>query len=117
MDLYSEVVDVPIEEDQVDNQEAKIEENGLGMSGSSETMTIEDRLKKRAKRPSKYLMKHLKESGNGSPTSVQNGPELLMTSALNGVRTAKNSRRPRNGYGRGLPKKGTVSLYRYLSIS
>lgn len=106
MDLYSEVVDVPIEEDQVDNQEAKVDGNGLDMSGSSEAMTVEDRLKKRAKRPSKYLVKHLKESGNGSPTSAQNGPESLMASALNGIRTAKNSRRPRNGYGRGLPKKG-----------
>ena len=115
MDLYSEVVDVPIEEDVAEDCEPKADENGLDVSGSSQT--VEDRLKKRAKRPSKYLMKHLKESGNGSPTAGQTGPESLMTSALNGVRTAKNSRRPRNGYGRGLPKKGIIAITNWFDFT
>ncbi|CAG7835683.1 unnamed protein product [Allacma fusca] len=49
-----------------------------------------DRIKRKAKRLTKYLTK-----------DVVNGTPALSTSRL-----LKNSRKPRNGFGRGLPKKG-----------
>lgn len=104
MDLYSEVVDEPIEHD-VEHGEK--EENGETNGNKVDILaasSVDDRLLRRAKRPSKYLIKQQKE-GSSSP----NGPNGLAEGSvglLNGTRTAKNLRRPRNGYGRGLPKKG-----------
>lgn len=110
MDLYSEVVDpVPIEQDD-EVADSVIKEAADGTLASSSAQVVEDRLKRRAKRPSKYLMKHL--TGNSSPTAAgQSSPGRgdgagSSSGLVNGVRTAKNMRRPRNGHGRGLPKKG-----------
>ena len=120
MDLYAEVVDpVPIEQDDGPDGDAGKEHEDSTADGamaaaastSSAHKAVDDRLKRRAKRPSKYLMKHL-TGNNGSPTGAgQSSPgrEGNGASLANGVRTAKNMRRPRNGYGRGLAKKGKAS--------
>lgn len=109
MDLYSEVVDVPI--DDIEAPVAKGEEgetNGNTTQVDSSIMpasaSVDDRLTRRAKRPSKYLIKHLNKEGSSSPNGQSSGGEG--SALVNGVRTVKNLRRPRNGYGRGLPKKG-----------
>lgn len=67
-----------------------------GATGSSE------RIKRRAKRISRQ----------GSKESVT----LSGTGLTQAPRTWKNSRRPRNGHGRGLPKKGVVYLFVYVYI-
>lgn len=56
--------------------------------------SLDNRLKRRAKRPSKSVGSD--ENGSGNVINV-NGSYLRYT---------KNSRRSRNGFGRGLPKKG-----------
>lgn len=53
-----------------------------------------DRIKRKAKRLTKHLAK---EASNGS------GPVVIASRHL------KNSRKPRSGFGRGLPKKGNTS--------
>lgn len=114
MDLYSEVVDVPI--DEVDKEENE-EENGNTPESSmlAASAAAGERVTKRAKRPSKYLMKHIKE-GSSSPNGQNNGGAEGSAVVLNGTaRTAKNMRRPRNGYGRGLPKKGNLFATLVLS--
>ena len=104
MDLYSEVVDVPID-DTID-KEGEGETNGNKPDSVIMASSVDDRLTRRAKRPSKYLIKHLKE-GSSSPNGQNSeGGPASAGGLVNGIRTAKNLRRPRNGYGRGLPKKG-----------
>lgn len=77
--------------------EDDIETNGIdGDSKSPKSMLMNDsfpsdRIKRKAKRLTKNLAK---EASNGT------GP------VLTGARLLKNSRKPRNGFGRGLPKKG-----------
>lgn len=61
------------------------------LSKSAENLTVDQRIKKKAKR----LTRHLSKEG------VPNGVHVIQT-----PRNWKNTRRPRNGYGRGLPKKG-----------
>lgn len=104
MDLYSGVVDAPIDHDEeiVDKEESG-ESNKLDPSAAS--TSVDERVTRRAKRPSKYLTKHLNKEGSSSPNG-QNGGAEGSAALVNGVRTSKNLRRPRNGYGRGLPKKG-----------
>jgi programmed cell death protein 4 len=58
---------------------------------SVDSVCVEHRVKRKAKRQIKQLSKEV----------VTNGATVLQ-----GTRLLKNSRRPRNGYGRGLPKKG-----------
>lgn len=53
-----------------------------------------DRIKKKAKRPSLTVSKET------------NGTVSLTSNGIVNTRQLKNSRKPRNGYGRGLPKKG-----------
>ena len=106
MDLYSEVVEAPI--DDVESVVEKVEEgdetNGNNtLAGSA---SVDERITRRAKRPSKYLVKHLSKEGSSSPNGGLNGGAEGTSLLINGIRTAKNLRRPRNGYGRGLPKKG-----------
>lgn len=106
MDLYSgmaEPIDVEVEKG---NEETKNETSGVPGASAKVDVPVEERLKKRAHRPSKHLMKHLKES-NQSPN---HGNGVEGASGANGLRAAKNMRRPRNGYGRGLPKKGNFVL-------
>lgn len=70
------------------------------MSKSAENLTVDQRLKRKAKR----LVRHLSKEG------VANGVHVIQT-----PRNWKNTRRPRNGYGRGLPKKGhLLSLIFYF---
>ena len=54
---------------------------------------VNDRLKRRAKRPSKFLSKELTRTNSDSNVVAP-------------LRALKNSRKSRNGFGRGLPKKG-----------
>ncbi|CAH1400670.1 unnamed protein product [Nezara viridula] len=61
------------------------------LSKSAENLAVDQRIKKKAKR----LTRHLSKEG------VPNGVHVIQT-----TRSWKNTRRPRNGYGRGLPKKG-----------
>jgi hypothetical protein len=107
MDLYSEVADVPI--DDVESAVEKVDE-GDETNGNNPILasssTVDERITRRAKRPSKYLVKHLSKEGSSSPNGGQNGGAEGTSLLVNGIRTAKNLRRPRNGYGRGLPKKG-----------
>ncbi|EFX76396.1 hypothetical protein DAPPUDRAFT_306119 [Daphnia pulex] len=103
MDLYSEVADVSI--DDVEAAVEKVEE-GDGTPAAGSASAVDERITRRAKRPSKYLVKHLSKEGSSSPNAGQNGGAEGTSLIVNGIRTAKNLRRPRNGYGRGLPKKG-----------
>ena len=96
MDLYAEVIETLPEE--VENEKVEIDEVSV-IKDSSMTESVESRLKRRAKRPSKYLVKCIKDA-----TMAPNG---LVSSPNHGSgRLAKNMRRPRNGFGRGLAKKG-----------
>jgi len=105
MEVNIDLNDMPIEDEnaEVTNGDEQLKgENGslLNNEGSSATKSVDDRLKRKAKRPSKYLMKQMKDtSGNTNVASHIN-------SSVHLIRIAKNLRRPRNGYGRGLPKKG-----------
>lgn len=107
MDIYAEVVDpVPI-----DNDEADVNEISNGSHGhqDGEKSALDERLKKRAKRPSRYLTNKLLSGGAQLPGGQQVNGGASPIGAVNGigsVRTVKNMRRPRNGFGRGLPKKG-----------
>lgn len=67
--------------------------------------SLDNRLKRKAKRPSKSL-----SSDNKSVENVI---------SVNGsyLRYSKNSRRSRNGYGRGLPKKGIITSDLLCSLS
>lgn len=102
MDLYSGVA--PIDQD-VDKEVVEGETNGNKLEPSAAGSSVDERVTRRAKRPSKYLIKQFNKEGSSSPNS-QNGEGSAGVGLLNGIRTAKNLRRPRNGYGRGLPKKG-----------
>lgn len=65
-----------------------------GIASIAEHRPLADgRIKKKAKRPSQYMFRE--GASNGAPTPTTN---------LN--RVLKNSRKSRNGFGRGLPKKG-----------
>lgn len=66
------------------------------LSKSVENLTTEQRLKRKAKRVVRQLSKE----------GVPNG-----TQVVNVTRHWKNTRRPRNGKGRGLPKKGLFCLF------
>lgn len=112
MDLYSEVVDVPIDDENVEKEDCS-ETNGNKLDSviMASSASVDERLTRRAKRPSKYLMKHLNKEGSSSPNGQNgSGAEGSATGLVNGIRTAKNLRRPRNGYGRGLPKKGSYRV-------
>lgn len=56
-------------------------------------VTLHERVKRRAKRPSKFLTKELNRANSDSQVIAP-------------LRALKNSRKSRNGFGRGLPKKG-----------
>lgn len=93
----SKLVGNPILNGDVDVDE-DIEANGIddGSPSSQEKLSSDNSPSDRIKRKAKRLTKHLaKEASNGT------GP--VVTAA----RHLKNSRKPRNGFGRGLPKKGT----------
>lgn len=64
----------------------------IEVSKSVENLSTDHRIKKKAKR---QLMRQL------SKESVSNNHNVIST-----TRSWKNTRRPRNGRGRGLPKKG-----------
>lgn len=103
MDLYSGMAE-PIEDDEPvkGTDDEKQEASGVQDAPAKTQASVDDRLKRQAQRPSKYLIKHLKE-GSHSPNHASGADG---SSGANGARAVKNMRRPRNGYGRGLPKKG-----------
>lgn len=68
---------------------------------SSDSVSVEHRIKRKAKRLIKQLSKEVVTVG---ATTVQ------------GTRLLKNSRRPRNGFGRGLPKKGMCRCVTLLHV-
>lgn len=74
-----------------DVEESETKENGVKAS-----LPIGDRIKRKAKRPSKFLAK---EVLNRTKSDTQ---------IIAPIRALKNSRKSRNGFGRGLPKKGKV---------
>lgn len=83
-------IDVP-DEDQ--NGVANEVSGTAGVEGTNivNSVAVDHRIKRKAKRLIKQLSKEI----------VTNGATVVP-----GTRLLKNSRRPRNGYGRGLPKKG-----------
>ncbi|KAK6635188.1 hypothetical protein RUM44_000439 [Polyplax serrata] len=78
-------------------------ENGSPKSANGNAGEV--RLKKKAKRLVKHFSKEPAWSSHG-------GASMLVP-----PRNWKNNRRPRNGYGRGLPKKGPNHYGRFISIS
>lgn len=66
---------------------------------SADNVSVEHRIKRKARR----LIKQLSKEG------VTNG-----TAVVQGTRLLKNSRRPRNGFVRGLPKKGRCNCVTLL---
>lgn len=81
--------------DKGSDDETNVAETGAANAGNANTV-VTDRVKKRAKRLNRQGSKE-GAVGIGAP----GGPGILQT-----TRRWKNSRRPRNGHGRGLPKKG-----------
>lgn len=65
---------------------------------SVDSVDHSNRIKKKAKRLIKQLSKEIVPNANGA--AIVPGRSML-----------KNSRRPRNGYGRGLPKKGNAMFF------
>jgi len=89
-ELFSAVVCEEVHKDDVELED--VGENGDTNSDNTQTQgLLADRLKRKAKRPSTAFTKELNDNG----TTV-NGTVF---------RQIKNSRKPRNGFGRGLPKK------------
>ncbi|ODN05858.1 Programmed cell death protein 4 [Orchesella cincta] len=84
--------------DKKDDNNAKVlEATASGIEeGATKNVTakdsISDRIKRRARRPTKHLVKDAANNGSGSVSTA--------------ARLLKNSRKSRNGLGRGLPKKG-----------
>ena len=78
------------------------------LNGSVSSNGTNERLKWKAKRPSRGPAK-FPLSRTYSDSQVSNAP----------VRVLKNSRKSRNGFGRGLPKKGllTSSAFKLLKIN
>lgn len=74
---------------------------GAEGTNNSDSVSVEHRIKRKAKRLIKQLSKEV----------VTNG-----ASAVPGTRLLKNSRRPRNGFGRGLPKKGRCKCVTVLRV-
>lgn len=77
------------------------EANGILMPGDGNSVDI--RIKKKAKRLTKHFSKDSVPNGHG-------GASVVLP-----PRNWKNTRRPRNGYGRGLPKKGKIFLLCYAT--
>ncbi|KAL0269828.1 UNVERIFIED_CONTAM: hypothetical protein PYX00_007434 [Menopon gallinae] len=92
--------------DHLENEEngvdvEKGEENCVSLSGNMNGVDV--RIKKKAKR----LMKQF------SKDSITNG---MGASVIVPPRSWKNTRRPRNGYGRGLPKKGKQCTNNFTEV-
>lgn len=84
-------------------------DDGVVESSSAAASKVNERLKKRAKRTAKVRKDSSSSTGSGSNGGVAvSGPGAA--GQVNGARTLKNLRRPRNGYGRGLPKKGIICM-------
>lgn len=111
--------DPPVEPDMDSDQNDDIESQS--MDKRTNDTRFDDRIKRRAKRPSKILAQNVSSTLNGI-----NGVNGMNQVAINGVLTntngvsirpnanqmkkfTKNSRRPRGRFGRGLTKKG-ISL-------
>lgn len=80
--------------DKTSDEETNVVETGAGDAGNT-NLSGQERVKRRAKRLNRQGSK---EGPNAGATG---GSGFLQT-----TRRWKNSRRPRNGHGRGLPKKG-----------
>lgn len=87
--------------DKTSDEESNEVESGVGNQGNA-NQPVSDRVKRRAKRLNRQ------NSKEGAGGQAAGGPGFLQT-----TRRWKNSRRPRNGHGRGLPKKG---YYNFINI-
>lgn len=81
----------PIEEVMLNGTVSESKENVEGFINGAVELT--ERVKRRAKRPSKFMTKELSRANSD-------------TQVIAPLRALKNSRKSRNGFGRGLPKKG-----------
>lgn len=81
----------PIDEVMLNGTVSESKENVEGFINGAVELT--DRVKRRAKRPSKFMTKELSRANSD-------------TQVIAPLRALKNSRKSRNGFGRGLPKKG-----------
>lgn len=80
---------------------AETKENVEGLLNGVVELT--ERVKRRAKRPSKFMTKELSRANSD-------------TQVIAPLRALKNSRKSRNGFGRGLPKKGEFYLIFDISV-
>uniref|UniRef100_A0A0P4WDU4 Programmed cell death protein 4 n=1 Tax=Scylla olivacea TaxID=85551 RepID=A0A0P4WDU4_SCYOL len=81
----------PVDEVMVNGMASESKENVEGLINGVVELT--ERVKRRAKRPSKFMTKELSRANSD-------------TQVIAPLRALKNSRKSRNGFGRGLPKKG-----------
>lgn len=81
----------PAEDLLIDGSTSDSKENVEGIVNG--VAGLNERVKRRAKRPSKFLSKELNRANSDSQVVAP-------------LRALKNSRKSRNGFGRGLPKKG-----------
>lgn len=81
----------PIDEVMLNGTVSESKENVEGLINGAVELT--ERVKRRAKRPSKFMTKELSRANSD-------------TQVIAPLRALKNSRKSRNGFGRGLPKKG-----------
>lgn len=81
----------PVDEVMVNGMASESKENVEGLINGVVELT--ERVKRRAKRPSKFMTKELSRANSD-------------TQVVAPLRALKNSRKSRNGFGRGLPKKG-----------
>lgn len=80
------------------HSEGSVSGKGSELSKSTENVSSDVRLKRRAKRATRQ----------SSKDGVTNGAGV---NVVENTRRWKNTRRPRNKYGRGLPKKGNFMLF------
>lgn len=102
MDKEMDDINTAISEDQINGDVEGAVGPRSELSKSAENLTIDQRIKRKAKRVIRQLSKE----------AVPNGHHVVQT-----TRHWKNSRRPRNGKGRGLPKKGNLLyIFCYKSL-
>lgn len=94
-----EIDNIAVSEDALVSDKTSDEETNVVETGAGDAVNVvvlgQERVKRRAKRLNRQGSKE------GANAGAQGGQGFLQT-----TRRWKNSRRPRNGHGRGLPKKG-----------
>ncbi|MPC14104.1 hypothetical protein E2C01_006857 [Portunus trituberculatus] len=91
----------PVDEVMVNGMASESKENVEGLINGVVELT--ERVKRRAKRPSKFMTKELSRANSD-------------TQVIAPLRALKNSRKSRNGFGRGLPKKVTARPAAHSSV-